>query len=773
MSVLSFPRVYFRGFIGWDPATGNNNDYFPTYDDVESALNWDFLEKHTPVNRQNFPQTFVPWAIREQTITYEVPTLGGGSASTGPVTGIPAEWNFYGGNAASFVDYQDKQSLVTGGALGPGETVNTDPLIGKPVAVVGNPFGNPDAPTPGRLVDGNPVSVYTSQVYFQELRLGDQTTGIVGQRSYRMQSRFINFTRNFNLTAAGGASVSWQTCFPAGEGLTITAGGSRLLQALEAALGQEGVLGLMVRFNSYLNLYNQNGYFNGISPSPANKNEDLSYYYQQVQNGEIDQFSNPCYSRVVGVIGLWLDDELATVPNGRYLVPGVYAAPATHEASGGSAADEASRKRFFALTDREVEAAGGQPSDAVPKAEAAGAGIRIPPTQTKQAAQLGAALVEVDYARSLLHLDLLNSFPEWSWQGEKVDLDTVEIGVDDGAGGYAKVADLPFGSYDRAAYEAGGGLVDLPFDDQLADRIRNGTLVLKLADAVPTFEPDANGNLVASKDKTVLAEVPLTAQSDARSTYLDQNGSQAVPIGLRFKGAAAAGAKVLVVRYNPPDALFGFGPGGSQGSGAAIAVGDPQVVTIANGDKKTLTLAIPGSTETIETEVNVVTADAQGNLTLEAVAASPGFPILGLFPFTGDDEPTPPAAYENVGTGFFATLRVLPFDDGLVDQFVDLWNGYYQQPDAPEIAWKFVYDEILSVYDQLFPVMRRFLPLNDRARVEAGIDQVLALISDQYFYESTLAMPITRDLSAGKRKVLELWGSLVRRKYPQVPISAD
>jgi hypothetical protein len=33
-------------------------------------------------------------------------------------------------------------------------------------------------------------------------------------------------------------------------------------------------------------------------------------------------------------------------------------------------------------------------------------------------------------------------------------------------------------------------------------------------------------------------------------------------------------------------------------------------------------------------------------------------------------------------------------------------------------------------------------------------------------------MPITRDLSRGKRTVLELWGGLVKRGYPPQPITA-
>ena len=40
MSVLSFPRIYFKGYMEWDPCTVNNNDWqaFPTYDPPMSRL---------------------------------------------------------------------------------------------------------------------------------------------------------------------------------------------------------------------------------------------------------------------------------------------------------------------------------------------------------------------------------------------------------------------------------------------------------------------------------------------------------------------------------------------------------------------------------------------------------------------------------------------------------------------------------------------------------------------------------------------------------------
>ncbi len=70
----------------------------------------------------------------------------------------------------------------------------------------------------------------------------------------------------------------------------------------------------------------------------------------------------------------------------------------------------------------------------------------------------------------------------------------------------------------------------------------------------------------------------------------------------------------------------------------------------------------------------------------------------------------------------------------------------------------------------IFPVMDLFMPLGDLVRVEGAIDQLMVMITEDMEVASTLYMPVTRDLSAGKRQILELWGSLVVRKYPPEPI---
>lgn len=75
MSVLSFPRIYFKGYMEWDPCTFNNNDWqeFQTYDATNAALNWQFLATQG-ITPENFTTTFRPWAITLQQDAVDSPS---------------------------------------------------------------------------------------------------------------------------------------------------------------------------------------------------------------------------------------------------------------------------------------------------------------------------------------------------------------------------------------------------------------------------------------------------------------------------------------------------------------------------------------------------------------------------------------------------------------------------------------------------------------------------------------------------------------------------
>jgi hypothetical protein len=148
--------------------------------------------------------------------------------------------------------------------------------------------------------------------------------------------------------------------------------------------------------------------------------------------------------------------------------------------------------------------------------------------------------------------------------------------------------------------------------------------------------------------------------------------------------------------------------------------------------------------------------------------------VIAFFPYSeGDALPQPPANFNFTDAAFYTTVRVLPFDDGVPQQFIDLWNSTGDQ----EQAWNFIYNNILYVYDMLFSVMLEYVNLGSRSAVEANVGAIGGMISEAAAQESTLAMPITRDMSAGKRKALQLWIYLVTNNYfvqePGLPIPLD
>src|SRR5258708_19523523 len=134
-----------------------------------------------------------------------------------------------------------------------------------------------------------------------------------------MDSGLIGTLRNPNLPSAGHVSVTWQTCFPQ-KGLVISnAGNSKLLHNLQKMIDSGQAKGVMVRFNTYLSLYYQNGYFNGSPKMPHSLADTPAMYKKGLATG--NQFSTPGYSRVPAVIGPSTNTNLSSVPPLRFSPP--------------------------------------------------------------------------------------------------------------------------------------------------------------------------------------------------------------------------------------------------------------------------------------------------------------------------------------------------------------------------------------------------------------------------------------------------------------------
>lgn len=717
MSVLSFPRIYFKGYMEWDPCTFNNNDWaaFPTYDATNAALNWEFLKtqavtRSNPkgITKDNFTTKFRPWAISllDDTNPQDNPPNGPAGKR------IPAEWNMFGGHGVSFVQYKDLITTIIGGDIGYKKPVTSDPIIGQPVNLSGD-GGN----GPGRLVDTNPTSPWSSQIYFGQFALGSGASGLSGPRAFRMHSRWLNPNRIYSedqiLTAPASAiGVCFQTCIPYKQVTWPTTGASSLIKNLQQAAQKPGALGVMVRFTAYVNLYFMNGIFNGTTAQPRTYAElatalKTAWDTWNKSGGKDSSqfFSNPCYSHIVGAVGVWNEGELASVPGGRCLAANAKVSPLGLTATKSKAATQPTR-----IVGHELK------SNAI-------AGVGDPTL-------LGPAAVNVDYKARLISLDLSGAMPElgvpgaWPSDLRKANFGTLAVGVMTN-GKFTRIATIDYGHYQQSAYEARAGIIDIPFPNSGTDKLlQNGSIAIQV------------------QGQTALLEQVYTAETDTRGIYLDQKGRDKFQITVCAKGAPSGGANVLLAQYDSGLNL--------------VPSNQTQYIKFLNGQVKTI------KTGGINTLVTILEPDNNGNATAYIGALSPGFPVIAFFPYAkGGALPQPPAGFNFTDDAFYTTVRVLPFDNGVPKEFVNLWN----RTKDPAQAWNFIYNNILYVYDMLFNVMLEYVNLGDRQAVESSIKSIWKAISPVAAAESTYAMPITRDMSAGKRSTLLLWIYLVANNY--------
>ena len=433
MSVLKFPRLYFRGLMSWDPGVVNNNP--GVYDAVNVRI---ILPPNVTFD------TFKQWVIE---------TPGG-------------NWNYYGTHTCQLVG----DTAITGGALSSTEAAaSDDPIIAKPIQFQ------------GKLVDLDPASISTSQIYFDSFSFGDEQTGVTAERYHRFHSRWINFQRNLGgLPIAGNAAVVWQTVFPGDKFELRNDAYSPLLTALKNALAKPDVEGLMVRFCVYRTLYFQNGISNDIPQQPRNINELHDLYGQGLM------FSNPAYSMVAGVIGVWNRDELASVPGGRYLIPTTPLTPTN--------------------------------------------------VQSPSPVQLGPCVAEVNRDSKLISLDFNSTIPEIDISLTKADFGPLTLAVRD-TGPITPIATINSQSYAQPAYEGSAGIIDIPITDEQLDKIDAGQLILQAQGPGQTVVAMTESELVAQADErdTYLNEA---SPKDVK-IYVTNKGKP-----------AAAGTRVLVVRYN-------------------------------------------------------------------------------------------------------------------------------------------------------------------------------------------------------------------------------
>ena len=797
MSVLNFPRIYVNGHMFWNPPTANNNDVLPLYDAVKMQMNWPFLNSFniTPGNAQS---SLLPWLISPLAMNeipdYVLQVPGNGNPAAYPM--IPAEWDLFGDNACGTVNYQDITSTIVAGELVANNYITADPLVSKTYQLSGNPFGS-TTPTAARFVDVSPWQNTFTALYFDQLVLGDSSCGLTLNRQHRMLDKFLNF----NWGALGGlnyVTTTWQSCFPK-ENLQWVLGNSQLLTQLQQQMEQQNAAGLMFRFSTYLTFYDRNGIFNNYPPVDTRDNTPealaaLQAMYQKGLDNTSQIFFNPAYSGTAGTLGLWFSDEFPTAPAGRRLVP-VNSVPLYKLKNG------------------------------------AESGLSVDPNAITNI-KLGVMLAEQH--GDTLSLDLSNTFPFYPVDpsagvpvSAKYYAGSYELGttVDQQ---FTAITRLTFDQYNQTAFDMRSGLVDIQLSAAQQQQLQAGRLELRLQGAAKGQETaaaqvmwtaevvESAGFIDVGDTKTLNIMVQYDGLPAPAGTVLwvAEYGNPFMLSTSNYYLAFSNTANFPVYLNDPanpnnnqattPQFSQQSSPAGQattqQGSGRSLSalsaatqqnslvpvlyqdyVKTPAGLSLAPCLEFANPVVMQGQLTDPESAVSYavtqIQTDANGIAQLTVKAVAPGFPTLNFMVQQDNQQPDFPFSFavNRAYTDFLAPLRVLPQEPELQSSFINYWNSIYQNPDSRMQIWLgFIYPFILQPFYYLYPVMNKYMPLDSLQRIEGAVDQLIVLISKEYQEESTLAMPITRDLPQSRRAVLELWAQkLVKLNYPPMPLSLN
>jgi len=500
----------------------------------------------------------------------------------------------------------------------------------------------------GKLVDIDPTGL-CSQIFFDELSLGIPGRPHLHARPRRrMSSRWLNFGRNLSrLPVAGGASAAWQAVFPSTDVEIVRAGESPLLAPLADALRNPRARGLMLRLSTYRTQYFQNGLRNPLEPAATLA--DLQRLHEQGK-----PVSNPAYSLVVGAVGVWLDGDSEAVPGGHQL---------------------------FAQSPAPVRNALGRP------------------------ARAGRAAAEFHPDAKILSLDFSNTVPELDTDVEKADFGPITVSVTKD-GNNTEIARIESSAYDRAAYEARAGIVDIDISahPDVASLLMEGALSLSVDTPA--------GRTV------LLAEQEFSAFCNDGNVYLDENEPRTLVIQAREHGE---------IPRRPLSVLVAWYDAGMSFTG----------------------------------EMSVLPTSANGTAELAIHGDEAGYRHVRFIAFAGDAAPAPPLGLR-IGTDQFSSVRTLPFDDALEAATSD-----------EALTWEFVYSNILATYDAIAPRMSTIIDLSDVDAVRTFARRLKEVTAAELL-ESRRYMPVTRDLSRGKRELLRRFCDLaLAASAPTDGLAAD
>lgn len=323
---------------------------------------------------------------------------------------------------------------------------------------------------------------------------------------------------------------------------------------------------------------------------------------------------------------------------------------------------------------------------------------------------LGTAAFQVQPAGRAISLNFANTIPETGYTAplQKVDLGTLRLMARPPGGGALQLAgEIAPEAYGYAAYSMRGGVVDIPCQPDL-----------DIANSQFCLVQDASQG-----DAVLLSEPDFVVESDSRAVYFDQPGSATVQVVVTQRGGPPTQDVTLKLSE------YQFQP-------------EPPVDGLTTWD------LLPARTPRITYPRQIqVPAGQSGPIDITIQSLNPGslslIYTLNHDPVPDNNSPVFPWMY-----AYFTNMRVLPEDN-----FNGLTTPTYQD----------IYQNILRYYYLIYPAMSQVIPFNSEDAVRAAATAILERL-DPANWESCLFMPVTREMSSGKRRLFARWADSVRAR---------
>ena len=198
MSLFDYPRINFKGTIQLNPGTANNDDYaqkpsalLPVSYGPYAGQVLGLIDSKT-VRARTYgmsDEDFIAWVQKAHTFD-----VAGSPGKTTQI--IPAEWNYYGGMESKMI-----AAKVIGVQTGPGKVCSEASPDNPATAVIGSSLSYS-----GHITDVNSEgSPPATQFFIDKLGLQNGTEQFLAGSPSKGACQWLNFYRNVNLSADGGA----------------------------------------------------------------------------------------------------------------------------------------------------------------------------------------------------------------------------------------------------------------------------------------------------------------------------------------------------------------------------------------------------------------------------------------------------------------------------------------------------------------------------------------------------------------------------------------